>query len=284
MHASSLWIFGSACAVATALVAGCGGTEFQGTTDDLTNAREGGAAGSAAGSSGGGGKTGSASGGSVGTGGTSSVGGSAGASGGVSSGGTAGASSGGAGGGVVALDGGGPGGAVGSVDGGTSSSGGTAGTGGALNTGGAIGCTTQTTFYPDNDKDGFGRSTGTVTACVPPPTGIWSTVGEDCDDDNESVFPGSAIYHDAPHSTSGGNHSFDYDCSNAEEGDPASPYGAAVSCAQLLVCKGAGYVPTTRTGAGVNALCGSTTLSKCVSNGLLGCTAVTSNTTTYKCK
>jgi hypothetical protein len=165
----------------------------------------------------------------------------------------------------------------------TTGSGGVIGAGGAGAGGGVVGCTSPTTFYPDADKDTFGRSTGTVIGCAPPAIGNWSTVGGDCDDDDENVHPKQTTYFDNPHSTSGGIHSFDYDCSGAEEGDP-SQVGAAPVCSTLsLGCTGTGYVKTSRTGPGVNALCGSTVQSTCKVN-VLACNAVLVTVSAYRCK
>lgn len=45
-------------------------------------------------------------------------------------------------------------------------------------------------FYQDDDFDGFGNSLVTLTACIPPLFG-WVTIGGDCDDTRDYVFPGA---------------------------------------------------------------------------------------------
>ena len=162
----------------------------------------------------------------------------------------------------------------------------TGGAGGMQNTGGTSVCSSPTTFYPDTDQDTFGRSTGTVTGCTAPANGNWSIAGGDCDDNQKDVFPKQPTYFGSSYSTSGGNHSFDYDCSGVEEAAPSQP-GAAPSCSSLLGigCTGTGYVPTTRSGPGVNQLCGSTTKVTCMYTGLAACTAsVVSDVAAYRCR
>lgn len=265
MHTSS-FRFIAATTLALGALVDCSGSDFQSSTKNLKNDDGGPRGGStstggsaAAGGRGSGGKA---------NGGTTSTGG---------IGGGAGGTSGAPGSGGSGVAGGSPG---DSGMGNTTGSGGIMGTGG-VGAGGIVGCTSPTTFYPDTDKDTYGRSTGTVTGCAPPPSGNWSTVGGDCDDDDENVHPKQTNYFDAPHSTSGGIHSFDYDCSGAEEGDP-SQVGAAPTCT-LLACSGTGYVPTSRTGPGVNALCGSTVQATC-KVGTLQCTTVLLNVPAYRCK
>ena len=53
----------------------------------------------------------------------------------------------------------------------------------------AIACTT--TYYLDDDSDGFG---GNTTACAPGASGNWVKQGGDCEDKNASVFPGQSKY------------------------------------------------------------------------------------------
>jgi len=47
-----------------------------------------------------------------------------------------------------------------------------------------------TTYYPDNDNDGYGDETQPTETCDGPPTG-YITQGGDCDDENETVYPGA---------------------------------------------------------------------------------------------
>ncbi|HVU04099.1 MAG TPA: hypothetical protein VHE30_20215 [Polyangiaceae bacterium] len=146
-------------------------------------------------------------------------------------------------------------------------------------------CSDPVTFFPDGDGDGYGRSTGTTSGCLPPPNGKWAKVGGDCDDDNADVHPGQTDFFGEARSTSGGTHSFDYDCSNAEEGDP-SQLGAAPNCGILSIvgCSGVGYAASGRTGSGVNVLCGSTVQVTCKSSGF-ACTTVKSDVSVpYRCR
>ena len=46
------------------------------------------------------------------------------------------------------------------------------------------------TWYPDNDGDGFGDDYGSVEACDAPDS-TWVADGGDCDDDDYSVYPGA---------------------------------------------------------------------------------------------
>jgi hypothetical protein len=275
MHISCLRFGYWAATASAALFVACSGSDFQsaGRPSDGGDTRADSESGSSSSSGGAGGGSGT-SGGGTSTGGRRGGGGTAGT---LSSGGAAGATSDGGSsgsGGALATGGDGNGGQG-------PATGGALGAGGMPGSGGAVTCSTQTTFYPDSDMDTFGRSTGTVVACTPPTTGTWATVGGDCDDDDGTVFPKEPTYFAKPHSTSGGNHSYDYDCSGAEEGDPSQPI-AAKSCTQVisLGCTGTGYVAT---GMTPNPLCGSTSFSTCKAAGL-GCAATSSQATAYRCK
>ncbi len=74
-----------------------------------------------------------------------------------------------------------------------------------------------TTYFRDGDSDGFGDATDGRLYCKP--TGEYATtLGTDCFDDNEYVYPGSrkpghATWFDGHR----GDNSFDYNCSNAIE-------------------------------------------------------------------
>jgi hypothetical protein len=283
MQTSSFWGIGTAWVAAGALVVGCGGSEFQSADNrsrvlvdaggELDGANTGAGGNTAAG---GRGSSGTTNGGAASTGGTRNGGGGSGALGSGGSGGRAGTGGSSGSGGNLGR-GGNPDGAGGDT---TS----TGGAGGTQNTGGTSVCSSPTTFYPDTDQDTYGRSTGTVTGCTAPANGNWSTVGGDCDDNEKDVFPKQPTYFDSSYSTSGGNHSFDYDCSGIEEG-AAGEAGAPPGCSSLLGigCTGTGYVPTTRSGPGVNPLCGSTTQATCRSTGL-ACTSVVSTAPAYRCK
>ncbi len=117
----------------------------------------------------------------------------------------------------------------------------------------------------------------------PDPVG-WAEVGGDCNDDNKSVFPSQTDYFGVPYDTSGSTKSFDYDCSGHEDPD-GSQYGAAPTCPTVaLGCSGDGYIPTMRTGSGVNPLCGSTALRTCKVDAVLGCKTVETTVAPKRCR
>ncbi len=171
--------------------------------------------------------------------------------------------------------------------GGKGASGGDDGSGGALGAGGktgAGGCATGKTFYPDADGDHYGVTDGAVTACAAPNAGQWSTESGDCDDDDASVHPKQTTYFGEPYTTPAGD-SFDYDCSGAEDPDPALP-GAAPACGGLsaLGCSGSGYAATNRSGAGKNALCGSKSVTTCTPSALTCAASTTATQDGYRCR
>ncbi|MEZ4372365.1 MAG: hypothetical protein R3B07_16180 [Polyangiaceae bacterium] len=187
-------------------------------------------------------------------------------------GGSSGASVGGAGGSDA-----GSGGAGGLRDGGAAGSG-TSGAGGQS----VDACALQD-WFPDEDQDGYGRSSGVVQSCAKP-DGKFAEHGGDCNDDNPDVFPGQTNYFAQPYQTGAGAQSFDYDCSQSEEGD-SSQYGAAPNnCTVLMAggCGGQGFVPTGRSGGGINPLCGSATLRKCTWN-TIKCDAVEQDVEPKRC-
>lgn len=122
------------------------------------------------------------------------------------------------------------------------------------------GCT-PTTWYPDADEDGFGRSSGALVSCDLPGK-QWATEGGDCNDDDPLVNPGQTNFFDVPYESSGGQKSFDYDCSGSELGDP-SQFGAAANCGLFAIgnCNQQGFLPAN---IGTNPICGSKTIRKCV--------------------
>ncbi len=146
------------------------------------------------------------------------------------------------------------------------SSTGASGSAGAAGTGGC----SSVPWFPDGDGDGFGRSSGEVMACAPPSNGAWVKQGGDCNDDNAAVFPMNPDFYGQGYTTSGNTLSFDYDCSGTEEIDPGAK-GAAPQC-NGLSCSGSGFQATSRSGSGVNDLCGSTKLVTCTGS-LLNCSA-----------
>ncbi|MGE0322707.1 MAG: hypothetical protein AB7S68_10405 [Polyangiaceae bacterium] len=192
-------------------------------------------------------------------------------------GGSAGASVGGAGGSDA-----GSGGAGGMRDGGVAGSG-TAGSGTSGAGGQSVDACALQEWFPDDDQDGFGRSSGAVQSCTKP-DGKFAEHGGDCNDDNQDVFPGQTKYFAQPYQTGAGAQSFDYDCSQTEEGD-SSQYGAAPNnCTVLMAggCAGQGFVPEGRSGGGINPLCGSATLRKCTWNTIM-CDAVEQDVEPKRC-
>lgn len=153
--------------------------------------------------------------------------------------------------------------------------------GGATQDGGAGGCAMRTAFYMDGDGDGYGRTAGATVACKKPATGKWALRDGDCDDSNPDVHPGQTTYFGNPYKLQGGVDSFDCDCSGAEDPDLSQPIAPA-NCGllSLTLCGGSGYAQTTRTGPGVNPLCGSTVKSTCqAALGILVCQSVTETVT-----
>lgn len=111
-------------------------------------------------------------------------------------------------------------------------------------------------------------------------------MGGDCNDDDDRVSPEPTPndYQPSAYTAPSGSESFDYDCSGTEESDPTQ-LGAAPDCSLLtLNCAGRrGYLPTGRSGAGINPLCGSTTVRLCVA-AALGCSAATESVLPHRCR
>jgi hypothetical protein len=78
------------------------------------------------------------------------------------------------------------------------------------------------------------------------------------------VRPGQAAYFGTPYRAASGAHSFDYDCSNTEQGDP-SQTTAPENCGllSLTLCGGSGYAKTARSEQDINPYCGSLQISTC---------------------
>jgi hypothetical protein len=125
-------------------------------------------------------------------------------------------------------------------------------------------CETPTAWYRDSDGDLVGDDKDVVWSCVSLPGRV--TTPGDCRDDVFEVHAGQTQYFPKGFSLKGsGKTSFDYDCDGSELPDN-SQFGVQPKCSGvgIINCAGAGFVPTTRTGSGVNALCGSTALITCV--------------------
>jgi hypothetical protein len=153
-------------------------------------------------------------------------------------------------------------------------------------------CSEPVTYYKDDDGDGFGSNVGAILSCTFPGN-QWSVLGGDCRDDLSNVKPFSVGSPDPPLYSGTGyadpnkpqGVSFDFDCSGTEQADPSNSHGNEPDCSKLLNCTGIGYVPVnpSRTGPGINPLCGSTTLRRC--SGLLPCTSTLQlGQTPYRCR
>lgn len=212
--------------------------------------------------------------------GASNAGAAGGHAGGVSGGSSSGGAGGGSPGGQPALAGADSGGAAGMNEG---ENGGAPGSAGSdANAGEGGGCNARA-WYPDNDGDLYGRSSGKVLSCEAPTSGKWVSKAGDCNDDNQLVFPAALPYAATGFTPPQGGRSFDYDCSGAEEEDPTQ-LGAAPACNNALACTGSGFQPTSRSGSGVNPLCGSTTLVTCKKSGITCSAAVTQVTDGVRCR
>jgi len=143
-------------------------------------------------------------------------------------------------------------------------------------------CGEPVAYYADDDQDGFGRADSVHFACAPP-SSAWATEDGDCDDANADVFPGQTSYFGVAYAGPRGD-SFDYDCSGSEDPDPAAG-GRAPDCAALgvLDCRGSGFAGTSRTGNGVNPICGSDRKVECAS-ALLGCAPTSSSASPARCR
>jgi hypothetical protein len=134
-----------------------------------------------------------------------------------------------------------------------------------------VACDAPVTYFLDGDHDGYG-GTSTTIACAPP-SSDWITRGGDCDDGNADVNPGQNDFFATGYVPTGKTQiSFDYDCSGVEE-ESGSPVHAYCHASGLNLCTGDGYVPATptRTGAGVDAYCGSTETTTCAIQSNLAC-------------
>lgn len=137
-------------------------------------------------------------------------------------------------------------------------------------------CAVRHVFYADTDADGFGDAALAFVDCDAPAGTNWSSKAGDCDDRDARVHPAQTTYFGESYTAPNGHESFDYDCSGDEERDPAALL-APTDCALLAVgsCGGSGYLPTSRSGAGLDGLCGSTQVATCTANTLVLCARVT---------
>ena len=135
-----------------------------------------------------------------------------------------------------------------------------------------------TDVFGDDDGDGVGESSDARVACPEPG---WVTVAGDCRDDLPDVFPGQTTFFSEPYlepaaGPGAGGESFDYDCDNVEEPDPANDtLDPAPTCAGLIGigCQGSGFLSADeppREGTGLEPRCGSIQRRDCVDSGL-GC-------------
>ena len=159
-------------------------------------------------------------------------------------------------------------------------------------------CDSPILFYRDRDGDQFGVTSEHVLACTAPPVdaaGAWVTDPGDCRDDLPNVKPFKAGSPNPPQYSSAGypdpvrplGISFDFDCNGVETADPSNAYPAGppqCSLLSLAQCSGGGYytaVPA-RSGAGVNAYCGSTTVRICA--GTVTCGSQDVTTSPFRCR
>ncbi len=298
MRRSTWLVLGSASLMAWA--AGCGGSSNTNFSGSGGSAASGGSAGSGVGGTSGsggsatGGSSGSGAGGNggsagSGTGGSGTGGSGTGGSGGAATGGSGGAATGGSGGSATGGSGGaatgGSGGSGGSATGGTGGAA-TGGTGGTATggTGGADACV-PAKWCHDEDNDGYGNPTSTVTSCTSPGA-QWIEAGskqracEDCNDANNLVHPFSNHCDGKGYALDNGGVSFDFNCDGNETEcgttQKADPNGCHVSSGGATTCAGSGYLPTKRTGTNQNPYCGSTSYRQCTP-GPGGCAATVHN-------
>jgi hypothetical protein len=144
-------------------------------------------------------------------------------------------------------------------------------------------CASPMLFYPDTDGDGFGTQSGAMVACERP-AGTWVTRAGDCNDGLKDVNPDQRTFFGVGYDGMNGR-AFDYDCNGREEPDP-SQFGAAPDCTglNLGMCRGSGFGPTNRSGAGVDPLCGSTALVECKVVDVVFCGAVVSQVSPKRCR
>ena len=109
-------------------------------------------------------------------------------------------------------------------------------------------------YFADVDGDGFGTGNALGLACAVPTKMSGNSL--DCQDQNAAVHPGQTTFFATSYTKPNGAQSFDYNCDNNEEADPAASTGGSCtpSCTN-------GYTPT---GTTANPYCGSSTRIACV--------------------
>ena len=121
-------------------------------------------------------------------------------------------------------------------------------------------CAALPKWYADADGDGVGSAVS-VQGCTPP-AGYVAASG-DCLDSNANVHPGQATYFNTPYTNGAGVASYDYDCSGVET-DISEHWPGACDPDD---CSAYGYVPTVRSGAGIDPYCGSVSTRRCIETG-----------------
>jgi hypothetical protein len=140
-------------------------------------------------------------------------------------------------------------------------------------------CANPSVFYLDADGDGFGSDDTQAPGCEIPSG--WADEGGDCADDVASAFPGQSAFFAEGYATSSGV-SYDFDCDGTESGDDTQA-DVAPDCSDDVGCNAEGFVATSRTGAGVNPICGSDQLLQC-SLELLQCQDDVSTSEPKRCR
>jgi hypothetical protein len=153
----------------------------------------------------------------------------------------------------------------------------------AIDAGADASCASPVMYYPDTDGDGFGTESGAIVACDRPP-GTWAQRKGDCNDALPNVNPDQRTFFGDSYEANNGLE-FDYDCNGREEPD-TSQFGPAPDCTGLNLgaCRGSGFGPTNRAGAGVDPLCGSTALVECKVINAIFCGNVVSQVSPKRCR
>ena len=138
--------------------------------------------------------------------------------------------------------------------------------------GGPDGCV-PVDLYRDVDGDNYGDTAQHAFGCI---REGWVEAFGDCRDDIFEVHPNQTEFFGVGYTDpeKSGGISFDYDCSNAEEGattnDPNAPAPVCQGVLDILLCpRTTGYQSTGRFGPGENDLCGSDMVILCGTAG--GC-------------